>query len=91
AAAVGRPTIAFGGGGALETVIPDGPSPTGVLFPRQDADDLVAAVERFLAVESSFEPDRLREHALRFKRSETRHALAGFLRSGMGSEAVIRC
>ncbi len=91
AAAVGRPTIAFAGGGALETVLPEGAAPTGVLFERQDADGLVAAVEHFLAVEASFEPARLREHALRFKRSETRHALAQFLRSGIGSAGVARC
>ena len=91
AAAAGRPTIAYAGGGALETVVADGSSPTGVLFSRQDADGLVEAIEQFLAVEASFEPARLRAHALRFKRSETRHALAQFLRSGIGSDAVARC
>jgi len=91
AAAVGRPTIAFAGGGALETVLGNGPAPTGVLFEEQTADGLVEGVERFLAVEASFDPARLRAHAAPFARSETRQALAQFLRSGIGSRGVVSC
>ena len=48
AMASGRPVIAFGRGGATETVI-DGV--TGVFFERQAVEDLAAAIERFEAME----------------------------------------
>ncbi|HXV26497.1 MAG TPA: glycosyltransferase [Candidatus Paceibacterota bacterium] len=44
AMAAGRPVIAFGGGGALETVV-DGT--TGLFFPEQSEDSLMQAVESF--------------------------------------------
>ena len=44
AQASGRPVIAFGAGGALDTVI-DGE--TGVLFEEQTVESMIAAVKRF--------------------------------------------
>lgn len=44
--AAGRPVIAYGKGGALDTVV-DGK--TGILFPECSADSLVSAIERFEA------------------------------------------
>jgi glycosyltransferase involved in cell wall biosynthesis len=61
--ACGRPVIAYGDGGALETVI-DGT--TGVLFRRQTVDDVCAAIVRFESM--SFDPAAIREHALRFSK-----------------------
>jgi len=93
AAAVGRPTIAFRGGGALETVVAvngDG-SGTGVLFGEQTAEGLVGGVEEFLRRESDFDARRLRAHAAPFARRETRGALAQFLRQGIPSSAVAPC
>src|SRR5207237_5119844 len=50
AAAAGRPTIALGRGGALETMVgldaADAP-PTAVFFPDQSVDALVEAISRF--------------------------------------------
>ena len=47
AKACGTPVIAFGRGGATETVVPlDQPGPTGVWFEEQTVDSLVAAIER---------------------------------------------
>lgn len=72
AQAAGRPVIAFGGGGATETVIgwtatdPDPRGPTGVLFHRQTADAVVDAVRHFEAIESDFDPIRIRANAERF-------------------------
>lgn len=57
-AAAGRPTIAYRAGGAMETII-DGV--TGVFFDRQEAGDLVGAIERFERREWS--AARLRSHA----------------------------
>ena len=57
----GRPVVAFGRGGALETVI-DGVS--GVFFSEQNVDSLNEAVSRAKAVK--WDPYSIREHAERF-------------------------
>jgi glycosyltransferase involved in cell wall biosynthesis len=52
AMAAGAPVIAFGQGGVLDSVrcLSEGdPEPTGLLFPRQSADSLAAALEHFEA------------------------------------------
>jgi glycosyltransferase involved in cell wall biosynthesis len=59
--ACGRPVIAFGRGGALDTVIDGG---TGILVPEQSVDAFVAGIERF--ERSSFDSAELRAHALNF-------------------------
>jgi glycosyltransferase involved in cell wall biosynthesis len=61
AQACGRPVVAFGAGGALETVV-DGL--TGVLFHDPSVDALVQAIER--AGRIDFDRDQLRLHALQF-------------------------
>lgn len=75
AMASGRPVIALGRGGALDTVVP---GRTGVFFARQEAEDLIAAVaemEAFLrqfdprdavAQADRFAPEHFDEHILRF-------------------------
>lgn len=59
--ALGRPVVAYGAGGALETVI-DGT--TGVLFTEQSVDALVAAFGR--VTETAWDPERLQRHAAAF-------------------------
>jgi glycosyltransferase involved in cell wall biosynthesis len=59
--ASGRPVIAFGAGGALETVVP---GVTGVTFAAQTPEALLDALSRFEQL--SFAPDTLVEHARRF-------------------------
>jgi glycosyltransferase involved in cell wall biosynthesis len=61
AMASGRPAIAFGRGGALETVI-DGR--TGVLFDEQTPESLMDAIKRFETM--AFDPAVLRDHAEHF-------------------------
>jgi len=61
AAATGRPTIAYRGGGALETVV-DGL--TGVFFDEADAESLAAVLRGFDA--SRYDPSVLRAHAEQF-------------------------
>ncbi|MDQ7988863.1 MAG: glycosyltransferase family 4 protein [Candidatus Dactylopiibacterium sp.] len=67
AQACGTPVIAFGRGGALETVRggDDPAARTGLFFARQDADAIVDAVERFEAG-PAFDPRVCRAHAERF-------------------------
>ena len=63
AMAAGKPVIAFGRGGATETVI-DGV--TGVLFADQSTRGVIAAVERLESL--SLDGATIREHARRFDR-----------------------
>lgn len=70
AMASGRPVIAYGAGGALETVVPPGASgpPTGLFFAPQTAEALAAAIVRLESGEVSFEPRALRRRAEAFDR-----------------------
>jgi glycosyltransferase involved in cell wall biosynthesis len=61
AAAAGRPTIAYGAGGALETMIT---GETGLFFSELCSDSLAQVLHRFDATD--FDPQRLRAHAENF-------------------------
>jgi glycosyltransferase involved in cell wall biosynthesis len=76
AQACGRPVIAFGKGGALETVRPyrdDSPGSlstddhaTGIFFYQQTTDSMAEAILKFESVESNFSPAVIQQHALQF-------------------------
>jgi glycosyltransferase involved in cell wall biosynthesis len=79
AMACGRPVIALGRGGALDTVI-DGE--TGVLFNEQSAAGLRVAIERFEAdLEDTLDPARIVAHAGGFGAAAFRAGLARELRA----------
>ncbi len=61
AEAAGRPVIAYGGGGALDTVIP---GKTGELFTEMTVESLMAVMQSFDA--SAYDPRVIRAHAERF-------------------------
>ena len=63
AAACGKPTIAYGVGGVLETVEN---RVTGVFFKEQTKESLIGAIGRFERME--FNPARIRVHAEKFSR-----------------------
>jgi glycosyltransferase involved in cell wall biosynthesis len=63
--AAGTPVIAFGKGGAVETVI-DGE--TGIFFNEQNEESIIKAVERFEAIKDNFIPSKLNSHSLKFER-----------------------
>lgn len=65
AMACGTPVIAFGTGGAAETVI-DGV--TGILFPEQTVDSIVEAVKRFDVISHSMNYKEIRYHSEKFSR-----------------------
>jgi glycosyltransferase involved in cell wall biosynthesis len=82
----GRPVIAFGRGGALETVVggfatdPRAPeSSTGVFFAEQSADSLADAIRVFESNEGRFSPAFIRRHAERFNVSRFKNELATFI------------
>jgi len=70
AMACGRPVIALGQGGALETVVPPGgpEAPTGLFFGAQTPEALAEALERFEGGGVRFEPKALRRRAEAFDR-----------------------
>lgn len=73
AQACGAPVIAFGRGGALETVVgPDGERPTGLFFDAQTEESLVDAVRRFEEDPGRFTPENCRANARRFTREAFR-------------------
>jgi glycosyltransferase involved in cell wall biosynthesis len=72
--ASGRPVIAFGAGGALDTVV-DGV--TGVHFAEQSVDSLAAALERFNTLK--FDPAIIRRHAETFSTETFKQRLTAFI------------
>ena len=83
--ASGRPVIAFGRGGAVDTVI-DGLS--GVLFFEQTVDSLTDSVKRFEAMADSFSPATIRAHSLRFSKDNFKKKIAALVRKEFERRAV---
>lgn len=78
--ASGRPVIAYGRGGALDTVVHH---ETGWLFEQQSVEGLVSAVrEAEAAGSTAFDPNRLVIHAAQFNESRFREKIITSLRSG---------
>jgi len=82
AAAAGRPTIAFAGGGALETMVSldstEGP-PTAVFFAEQSTDALLAAISRFERASDRFDGKALRARAESFDRPVFKQKLGAYI------------
>jgi glycosyltransferase involved in cell wall biosynthesis len=86
AQACGRPVIAFGRGGALETVKGGLPassfapeSSTGVFFAEQSAESLADAIRFFESNETRFSPAFIRGHAERFDVSRFKAEMGAFI------------
>jgi glycosyltransferase involved in cell wall biosynthesis len=73
AQACGTPVIAYGRGGATETVVP---GTTGLFFGRQRPDAVRDAVRRFDDVEPRLEPEQIRTHAEQFDVSAFRSSFS---------------
>ena len=78
--ASGRPVIAYGRGGALETVIP---GKTGILFFKQTFDHLAEAVRKFN--EHDFNPREIREYAAQFDIKIFENKIRDFISKSQGS------
>jgi glycosyltransferase involved in cell wall biosynthesis len=85
AQAAGVPVIAFGVGGARETVL-DGS--TGVLFGEQSAGALAGAIERFEAL--TLDPAAARDHARRFGRERFAAEMADVIERAAGGRPAPR-
>ena len=80
AQACGTPVIAFGKGGALETIAGlQGPCPTGVFFDEQSERSIIDAVSRFEAANPKISADDCRENAMRFSTERFREEFVHFV------------
>jgi glycosyltransferase, family 1 len=76
AQACGTPVIAYGRGGALETVIA---GRTGLFFHQQTNSDIIKAVDDFQTEEKIFSPRECRENAERFSETTFREDFGSFV------------
>ncbi|MDK0736123.1 glycosyltransferase [Clostridium perfringens] len=74
AQASGRPVIAYGKGGALETVLNN---ETGVFFKEQTVESLIMAIENF--AEINFNKIKIREHAMKFDEEIFKNKIEKFI------------
>ncbi|NOZ19659.1 MAG: glycosyltransferase family 4 protein [Planctomycetes bacterium] len=79
AMACGRPVIAYGVGGALETVTEE----TGLFFPEQTVAALRKAIEEFEQRELEFKPELARAQAMTFNRPVFKRKVADYLRASL--------
>ena len=77
AMASGKAVIAFGRGGALETVVDTPRVRTGILFQEQTVDSLLSAVRAFR--QTAFDPAAIRTFSLRFDREIYKSAMREYL------------
>ena len=101
AQAMGRPVIALGRGGALETVVPDSQSwkpetgidkiatsqPTGVFFYEQTPEALIKAIQHFKSIESQFDADAIRTHAQKFNVSVYTERMKTFIEKKLANHS----
>lgn len=74
AQASGTPVIAYGRGGALETIMQ---GETGLFFSEQTADCLISAIEAF--EQKQWDAHRIREHSQRFSAERFEHEFKQFI------------
>lgn len=81
--AAGRPVLALGRGGALETVVgpddPAGRAPTGRFFKEQELDAVISAMQELEGELDRFDPQALARHAAGFDTAVFLQRMAGFL------------
>jgi glycosyltransferase involved in cell wall biosynthesis len=92
AQACGAPVIAFGHGGASETLIPPGGprEPTSLWFAEQTEECLAEAVTRFEARRGDFAPGAARRQAQRFNGRRFAEEIMSYLRGVLGPAAPAR-
>jgi glycosyltransferase involved in cell wall biosynthesis len=84
AQACGRPVIAYGAGGALDTIVP---GTTGMFFHSPEAESLAAAVSEFR--DDRFDPATIRQHALYFDIRQFQQRFLEFLESRIAEHPTL--
>lgn len=82
AQAYGKPVIAYGKGGALETVVPIGSAgaePTGVFFFEKTAEALNGAIDVFEKSRGAFNANGIRSNALKFNRERFKQEVMDYI------------
>jgi glycosyltransferase involved in cell wall biosynthesis len=80
AQACGRPVIAYGRGGVLESVVPfPQEKVTGVFFDEPTAESLLRAIDLFEKNRDRFDPQEIRKNALPFDESNFREKIRSFV------------
>ena len=80
AQACGKPVIAFGRGGILESVIPfPQENPTGIFFSQPTLESLLNAVDLFERNIDQFDLNEIRKNALRFHQTNFRKKIKAFI------------
>lgn len=87
AQACGRPVIAYGHGGSLETVRGSGARPTGVYFSEQTVESVMEGILRFEENETMFDSQVIRSHAAQFDSSAFLERLRMFITSVLPAAA----
>jgi glycosyltransferase involved in cell wall biosynthesis len=82
--ASGRPVIAYGRGGALETVVE---GRTGLFFQEQTEEAVLEVVSRFEGMENHFSPEDIRSHAVKYGRERFRNEMAAIVSSCLESRS----
>jgi glycosyltransferase involved in cell wall biosynthesis len=88
ALASGKPVIALGRGGALETVPVRQPL-GGLLYPTPDDDTLQRAIEQWDQLEAQVQPRALQAHAAQFSEAEFAEKMGAILKSDQYRHAEI--
>lgn len=91
AQAFGRPVVAYGHGGTLETVRVDDPSgspDTGVFFREQTVESVLDAIQRFESTENAFDPDEIQRNAYRFDIREFEKQFSSLVESASAGELI---
>lgn len=88
AQACGTPVIAFGRGGATETIdaLGESANPTGVFFHEQSVESLIEAVRRFEQETGVFDPRAARKNALAFRKERYEAKLFGLVERVMNGD-----
>jgi glycosyltransferase involved in cell wall biosynthesis len=83
AQACGTPVIAFGRGGAVETVrdFDQAEKPTGILYSEQTPESIIRAIDKFEHNEDKFAPIVCRENAEKFSEERFRNEFEKFVMS----------
>ncbi|WP_448679746.1 glycosyltransferase [Pseudomonas nicosulfuronedens] len=82
AMAAGAPVIAYGKGGALDTVLH---GKTGILFHEQSVDALIEAVGRLESGEFVFSPADMHQHARSFEKSVFQQRIQTFINNALAA------
>ncbi len=94
AQASGRPVIAYGRGGVIESVVPlrscegcatSSGRPTGIFFPELSSESLTEAVLLFQRNKHLFDPVSIREHASHFSRGRFKAAMRDYVEMRLGA------